>query len=72
MMEDWQYQEDKSLANPPEGEESRFICNWCKEPFEPHDRLYTLDGFNLCIGCAHEWLEEQCRFVSEGECNGEL
>lgn len=70
-MEKWQYSLDEMLANPPEGEESKFVCECCKEPFEPGDRVYSIEGENLCIECATSWFDEQFHFAQETECYGD-
>ena len=67
-MENWELAYDRWLANPPEPPMSQFHCEHCNEEFYPGDRVYYIEGENLCCECAQKWLDEQCRFVQEGEC----
>lgn len=71
-MENWELSLDKWLTNPPEGRESHLFCDGrCKEPFYPEDRIYRLDGLNLCEECVQDWLSEHEECVTEEDCYGE-
>ena len=62
---------DRWKLNPPEPPESHFKCDQCHEEFYPGDRVYEIEGDNLCSACAIEWFDEQFRFAQEDECYGD-
>lgn len=62
---------DRWKLNPPEPIESHFVCDCCHEEFFPGERVYELDGENLCVECANQWFDEHFRFVQEWECRGD-
>lgn len=66
----WESSYDKWKTTPPEPMESQFKCDHCGEEFYPDERVYEIDGENLCVGCAEEWLDNQWRWVNESECRG--
>lgn len=67
----WERSFDEYLTNPPEPEESHFMCSECKDVLYPDDRYFELDGQILCEGCAAEWLESQAQTVSYEQAFGE-
>ena len=69
-MENWQYEEDKMLANPPEAPESHFYCSRCNDFFLPDDKVYHFEGEGLCEKCADEWIEENMTYATEEQCYG--
>lgn len=64
----WEDSYDKWKTTPPEPKESRFKCDHCGEELFPGDKIYEIEGENLCENCAHSWLDGQWRFLDESEC----
>ena len=64
-MEDWEYDLDRILANPPEGKESRCKCCNCGEILEVDDEYWEIDGDIFCEECAFKWLDCRKNWVSE-------
>ena len=73
-MENWELSLDRMLTNPPDEPESHLFCEGdrCREPFQPGDDIYVIEGCNLCEECAKEWLYQQKHTATEEECYGEL
>ena len=69
-MENWELQCDKWLATPPDEPESHLFCEGdkCGEPFYPDDKIYKIEGMNLCEECARTWLEEQAVTATWEDC----
>lgn len=69
----WQMSLDNYLKNPPEYPESKFKCDGkgCRWVFMPDDKVFEIEGLNLCRECAQRWLEERGRWVTERECYGD-
>ena len=69
----WKISLDNYLKNPPDYPESKLKCDGdrCRWEFMPEDKVYRIEGLNLCRECAYKWLEEQAEEVTEAECYGE-
>ena len=69
-MENWKLSLDSMLCNPPDMPESHYHCDECEEPFYPDDKVYFLEGLNLCENCADSWFEQQMTRATEEQCYG--
>lgn len=64
-MEKWQRDLDRYLTTPPDDEETKCFCAWCKDPLYFDDEYYEIEGDILCEDCAQKWLDNQKNWVSE-------
>lgn len=62
---------DRWKTTPPDEPESNFTCECCGDFFLPDDKVYDIEGEEMCEECAKEWLERQVHLATEDECYGD-